>query len=203
MTSDEIEDKYPHWRTALFGNHNAVANIRCAIHYVFWHSLYTLIAVAGALVVGLFKLGKMLSPLFGPLESRVARGFDWLIGGVSTIVNHPYTKKAGEYGAIAFVLFAAGYFAGLIIWMLLYDPLMLAAVVVVIPVGCGVVIGIFAAYDKLRNPAASAANSAAVTARAAGERAVETPGIRRIYGECPVSLGQPPKWFDNMFPEND
>ena len=203
MTSDEIEDKYPHWKDALFGNHNAVANIRCAIHYVFWHSLYTLIAVGGALVVGMFKVGKALSPLFGPLEARVARGFDWLISGVNTVVNHPYTKKAGEYGAIAFVLFAAGYFAGLIIWMLLHDPLMLAAAVVVIPITFGVMLGLVIAYEKLRNPASSAANSAASTARAAGERAVETPGIRRIYGECPVSLGQPPKWFDNMFPEND
>jgi len=32
----------------------------------------------------------------------------------------------------------------------------------------------------------------------AGERAVETPGVRRVYGECPVSMDIEPKWFDRL-----
>lgn len=30
------------------------------------------------------------------------------------------------------------------------------------------------------------------------EKSKQTPGVRRLWGECPVSFKTPPKWFDKM-----
>jgi len=143
MTSEDLEDKYPHWKDALFGNHNAVANLRCAVHYVFWHGVYALLAVIGVLVVG---------------------------GAIYLLVT-------------AFWQFLAAVGGGLGVVILL--------------------VGLALLWEKLRDPAKSAANGAAAKANVAGQKAVQTPGVRRVYGECPVSLDQAPHWFENLFPEDE
>lgn len=35
------------------------------------------------------------------------------------------------------------------------------------------------------------------------KEAQERPGTRRIYGKCPVTFEQHPKWFDNLFGDDD
>jgi hypothetical protein len=72
-----------------------------------------------------------------------------------------------------------------------------------IVLGFGALIGALLLAEFLSDPAKSAATGVAVRTRAIGERAVETPGVRRVYGECPVSMDMAPKWFDKLFPEED
>ena len=36
-------------------------------------------------------------------------------------------------------------------------------------------------------------------ANKAGSKAVKTPGIRRVYGNCPVHFNIEPKWFEELF----
>jgi hypothetical protein len=160
------DDKYPHWKDALFGNHNAVANLRCAVHYVFWHAVYALIAVAGAVVVGAIKLGIAVAPYLGPLGI--------LIGVAVALVFYLYTQF---WATISLV-------GGIIL-------------------GLGAILGILLLAEYISDPAKNAANGVAAKANTAGQKAVKTPGVRRVYGECPVSMSAAPKWFDDLFPEDD
>lgn len=197
------DDKYPHWKDALFGNHNAVANLRCAVHYVFWHALYALIAVAGAIVVGAIKLGKAVAPYLGPLASPVGTALDRLFDGVTYVMNHRYTQKAFE-GFM--VICAIGLLVGGVGALVYYLYTMFWTTVGIlggVVLGFGVLIGLIILTEYLRDPAANVKNSLAAGANRAGHKAVQTPGVRRVYGECPVSMEQAPKWFDNLFPEDD
>ena len=40
--AENSEDEYPHWRTALFGDHDHVANVWCGMKYVAWHTFHLL-----------------------------------------------------------------------------------------------------------------------------------------------------------------
>jgi len=195
------DDKYPHWKDALFGNHNAVANLRCAVHYVFWHAVYALIAVGGVIVVGAIKLGKAVAPYLGPLASPVGNALDRLLDGVGYVLNHEYTEKVFEgFMFLCAIVFVVGGLGALSFYLYtqFWATVSLLGTIVL---GIGACIALLLLAEYLRDPAKSAATGVATTARAAGERAVETPGIRRVYGECPVSMGMAPQWFENLFPE--
>ena len=207
MTDDDLKDKYPHWRDALFGNNDAVANIRCAIHYVFWHSVYFLIALVGLVVLGVVKIVKTISRPLGPLTEPIHNTMDQFVSGVNYVLNHDYTKKA--FDALLVLFFAASVIVGLgFIGYMLITQFWLTIKTV------GVIIAFFVAFgigmpviDKVApyiiGAGFSAAGYTASKARDAGEKAVETPGVRRVYGQCPVSLDMAPKWFDNLFPEDE
>ena len=197
------DDKYPHWKDALFGNHNAVANLRCAVHYVFWHALYALIAVAGAIVVGAIKLGMAVAPYLGPLASPVGTALDRLFDGVAYVLNHRYTQKAFE---AVMVICAIGILIGGAAALVFYLYTQFWATISLIGgiiLGLGAILGILLLAEYISDPAKNAANGVAAKANAAGQKAVQTPGVRRVYGECPVSMDAAPKWFDNLFPDED
>jgi len=197
------EDKYPHWKDALFGNHNAVANLRCAVHYVFWHAVYALIAVIGVVVVGAIKAGKAIAPYLGPLGEPLVAGLDRLFDGVAYVLNHRYTQMVFEgFMVLCAIVIVVG-FAVILVWQLIVAPFETLALIGGVILGFGILIGLLVLFECLRDPARNAANGLATSARAAGERAVETPGVRRVYGECPVSMDAAPKWFDDLFPEED
>lgn len=201
MTSENLEDEYPHWRDALFGNHDAVANLRCAAHYVFWHSVYALIALAGVLVVGLITAGKIAAPLFGPLEDRIVAGLVWLHDGASRVANHRWTELAAEAGVIVLFLGGTLYLVGMLLFFLYTHFWATAGAILGAVVGTLLLFGAVVVFEILRDPVKRLGSKLAVGARTAGERAVETPGVRRVYGECPVSLDQAPRWFDQLFPD--
>jgi len=203
MTSEDLEDKYPHWKDALFGNHNAVANLRCAVHYVFWHGVYALLAVIGVLVVGAIKAGKFIAQYLGPLAEPTERFLDGLFSRISYVMNHEYTKKLGD---AVFVIVAIGLavtvVGGAIYLLVTAFWQFLAAVGGSLGV-VALLFGLLLLAEKLRDPAKSAANGVAAKANVAGQKAVQTPGVRRVYGECPVSLDMAPHWFEKLFPEDD
>lgn len=203
MTSDNLEDEYPHWKDALFGDHNAVANIRCAIHYVFWHAVYLLIAAVGMLTVALLLGVKQLARFAGPLSAPIVSAIDRAVLAVSAVAQHRYTKKLVDGILLALFFAAIGTVLVTFGWAL-YTQFWTTLIVM-----GGAVLGIIGAFVALvasaylYDYASTVALTAATTARGAGERAVETPGIRRVYGKCPVSLNQSPKWFDSIFPEDE
>lgn len=203
MTSEDLEDEYPHWKDALFGNHNAVANIRCAIHYVFWHSVYALIAIIGGLLIGAIKVGTLVAPIFGPLGEPIVRGLKRAQNGLSTVANHEYTEMVA-IGALA-IAFVAGilFMVGALLYFLYTQFWMTIGIIAGSAIGLAALFGVALLVEYLSDPAKNAASSVAMKASAAGQRAVETPGIRRVYGQCPVSIDQAPKWFENLFPEED
>lgn len=47
---ENSEDEYPHWRYALFGDHEHAANVWCGLKYVAWHFFHLLYVV----LLGLF-----------------------------------------------------------------------------------------------------------------------------------------------------
>jgi len=197
------EDKYPHWKDALFGNHNAVANLRCAVHYVFWHAVYALIAVIGVVVVGAIKAGKAIAPYLGPVGEPLVAGLDAIFGKVSYVMNHRYTKKLGD---AVLLIFAVGVIVGAVggLAFLLYTEFWATLTLIGgVLLGCVALFGLLILAEYLHDPAKNAASGAAMKMNAAGEKAVQTPGIRRVYGECPVSMDMAPKWFDDLFPEED
>lgn len=197
------DDKYPHWKDALFGDNNAVANIRCAIHYVFWHSVYAIIGIVGAIAVAFVKAGKAIAPYLGPLAVPVARFFVWIGDGIHYIMEHRYTETVFRYGFYLFIALGIIYVVVLFIVALLTDPLMLLGTIGAIIGAFIALLGVFVVVEKLKNPTKDAATGAASGLRTAGEKATKTPGIRRVYGECPVSMKQAPKWFDNIFAEDE
>lgn len=197
------DDKYPNWKDALFGNHDAVANVRCAVHYVFWHTVYALIAVAGAIVVSSIKLGKVVAPYLGPLASPVGNALDRLFAGVSYVMNHRYTEKAFE---VVLTVAVIAWLIAMAVALVFYLYTQFWATVTTIGVIVGKValaIAILFLVEYLHDPARNAANGVAAKANAAGKRVVKTPGVRRVYGECPVSMSAAPKWFDKLFSEDD
>lgn len=44
-------DEYPHWRTALFGDHEHAANLWCGMKYVAWHLFHLLFVVLATAVL--------------------------------------------------------------------------------------------------------------------------------------------------------
>lgn len=208
MTSEDLEDTYPHWKDALFGNHNAVANLRCAIHYVFWHSVYAMIAVVGVLVLGTVKVLKTISKPLGPLSDPIDRGLDRVVSTANYVLNHEYTEKFFNALLVLFVIGVVMYVCGIIVYaIILLGVLEFAKVLGVTIVIGALFIGALYALEVITpyvlGAGASAADYTANKARQAGEKAVETPGVRRVYGECPVSLDMAPKWFNDLFPDEE
>lgn len=196
---NNVEDEYPHWRTALFGNHNAVANIRCAIHYVFWHASYALIGVIGVLLVGLVHVASAAATYLGPVGRPIIRLLSWLDDLIVRAISHEHADTVG----MALSVILLGVMVVLIGYLVYLNPIevLIAAGIVIASIVLLVVLAIVIEYIERKGK--SAASHAANGARRVGEKAVETPGIRRVYGQCPVSMDQAPKWFDNLFDEED
>lgn len=198
------DDKYPSWRDALFGDNNAVANIRCAIHYVFWHAVYALIAVGGLLVSGIILAAEAVAPYLGPLGKPLVRAVSYVGGKIMYVLNHRYTQRLFDWIVMGLAAAVVGVgLVGLVV-AIINDPLLVAQFVAAIIGGLIAMIGILFLSSYIEDPARDAATGAASKARSAGEKATKTPGIRRVYGECPVDIqNQAPKWFDDLFDDEE
>lgn len=181
MSSDSIEDKYPSWRDAIKHNANLI-NLKCTIEYIFWHTVYAAIALIGIVVVGgAFILSKIGVP-------RVLGGAKRFIG--SERLSNIMFALLGLFAYASLVITLA-----FLMVMAVKNPVMFAIVMGAIVFYAALVFVGFFAAERYGEDIAS-------TASKAGRKATETPGIRRIWGRCPVNLGSPPKWFDNIFGED-
>lgn len=197
--ANDFEDKYPHWKDALFGNEDAVANIRCAVHYVFWHVMYALMAIVGVVLLASVKLvGGALSYL---PTSRTKNAAARMTGAVQRVMNHEYTKKGFEYALIgAFIIYCiVG--AGFIIYHLYTNLIMSLIAIGAIILGIVAFVLFIIIASEIRPYVAQAFSTAGSGAKTAANQAKETPAVRRLYGRCPVSMSITPEWFDKLFPD--
>lgn len=183
------EDKYPHWKEALFGNDGAVANLRCAVKYGFWHTGYLLLLALGLV---LLSAAWLIDRATG---SSVA-------SRVNDFFAHPYVDDATDL----ILAWAAGVYLGAIAaWVIIEvirDPMLL---VYGVAGAIGTIVGLVALafvisylWNLTQDTRQTTVAVAGGAARRAGERAVETPGVRRVYGQCPVSMDIEPKWFERV-----
>lgn len=185
--------KYPHWKDALFGG-DTIANIRCAIKYTFWHLTYLLMGIVGAFLVVvatvLGKLGRTSAARkvgAAARDDRVKKAVDVLflmtfgfvvVGGLivvaAFIILHPFAFLKGAAMFIGAALLALGL-------LLVYEK----------------------SESWLKGAMYKTAKPIGSGAKKAGSKAVQTPGVRRVYGECPVSWDIEPKWFDKIFGDDE
>lgn len=184
-----MSDEYPHWREALFGNNGAVANLRCAVKYGFWHAGYLLMLLLGiVLLVGAWALDRVTG------TETVAR--------LRSASQHPYVSDAVDL----ILAWACGVYLGLVVAVglieVIRNPMLLVygigiaiGTIVVLAVVVALAVNVWRATRETRQTTVQVVGGAA---RQAGERAVETPGVRRVYGQCPVSMDIEPKWFERV-----
>jgi hypothetical protein len=201
--TDDFDDKYPHWRDALFGNHNAVANLRCAAHYVAWHTVYVFVGIIGAVLVGGIKTAKLLARVLGPIGRPIIRALSRVEESLEKLAKN---ERVNDIGFGLLLLGFAGsllYVLGVLVWLAYTQFWNFMKVFGSAAFAAGVLLSVPFIASKLSDPTSRAVDRSASAARSAGEKAVQTPGIRRVYGRCPVNMDQPPKWFDNMIGAND
>lgn len=201
MSDESLEDTYPHWRDALFGNHSAAANVRCAIEYVFWHLVYGGIAVVGLALLGGIKLVELLAYIFDPLEDLFGPFVARAKQSLNRVANSDTAETVGAFLVGGMFVVGVLILVGILVYLAIFH---FWEFVFWVGVWTGAIIGVFLLfeiYDRLKSPAKRGASSVGDTLHRAGERAVETPGVRRVYGRCPVSFHDAPKWFNKVFPE--
>jgi len=194
------QEEYPSWRKALFGQ-DTIANLRCAVKYTVWHTGYLLLTVVGALLLGLVAVATAISRAI-PGE-RLGDGASRLGGVVMRPIvavveayqNSNTAKRLAEYGAM---LVLGALFIGAVaflLWFIVMNPWIAAQAILTIGV---VTAAIVLTLEVLERVGGRAASSAGRGVQVAKEKAVETPGIRRVYGECPVHFDIEPKWFNKI-----
>lgn len=179
------EDKYPHWKDALFGEDSAYANLKCAVKYGIWHAAYALLTVLGAgLVIAAVVIDKITG---SSLANRVMK-----------IADHPKVKFAGRAIVVSilgiWVLFALG----MVAVEFYHNPIYLVYTAAAIAGVIVALIGIIIVEEKTQEYRQTVVRSANGVAVRVGTKAKETPGVRRIYGRCPVSMDIEPKWYQNL-----
>lgn len=186
-------DDYPSARDALFDSDKLV-NFRCFLKYIFWHGAYMLLALIGLLLYGGAVVFDYLS----------RNGGGRAVGAVQSGVRDSRVKKVSRW---VFGTFIVLYTAALVAYgvYLLYRALLTAPLATVAGgvgvVGGSIIVIVVAPYASryIKRALRRGGSSVAQGASRAGSVAQRTPGLRRVYGECPVSFDIEPAWFDRIF----
>lgn len=184
------ETDYPSWRDAL-ADDSKIANLRCAIKYVFWHGAYLLLALLGVLFVAGAKVLDRLS------------GSDTL-SKVGAVFQSPKAKKVGRVLWGLVLVFCVIAMIAMLVAIVMEEGLIILLYGVAYIVGLLVLAVVCIVAWEKGGPKVRAAMSRAGEpvkrgASKAGSKAVKTPGVRRVYGNCPVHLDLEPKWFKSLF----
>lgn len=183
----DLENKYPHWKDALFGNHGLRANLRCAVNYVVWHGSYGLLAFFGLLAMGIF------GALDRVADTKTAQN----VGEKLRTSRAKKTLRTLVY-AVG-VLFIAGFTGATGYWIYLNPMEFLASVGLIV---CTLIVVAVMAFGMDRMASSETVNKAgskvASGASKVGEKSKVTPVARRVYGHCPVSMDVEPKWFESF-----
>lgn len=188
------QDKYPHWKDAL-ADSSLIVNLRCAVKYLLWHSIYLVLTVIGALFIG----AAMLVEKVGATKTAQSTG-----SFIESILTSSKLKRAVEtIITIAAYVVVIGFSIGLAytVWL---NPM--TGVFMLATFGGAVIVTIlllaldeWGLFDKLFGAGEKTGSVVKRGASKAGSKAAKTPVIRRVYGNCPVSMNQCPRWFDKIF----
>ena len=184
------QTEYPYWKDALFGDYeNMVANVRCAVKYVFWHVTYTLLLIFGGLfLVFAVTFDKLTSNRVTQTTLDVFRG--------------PRAKKVSRVGAKVAAWGIVIWFLALLAYMAYVEPwefLKLLGFIAAVIVGIVAFLFLDVLYDEYAKQHTHRAYSGVRGCMGrVGAKAVETPGVRRVYGNCPVHMDVEPRWFENL-----
>lgn len=176
----DTDREYPTWRVIF--QDDKYANLRCAVKYLFWMIAHVPLALIGIVAY----IGITLLTLPTKLLPHDARS--WCGTQLDRILRSNLTKKAGR--ALS-VLFVGGFMVGvtvMILYSLYMNPLFTIGVV-------GLAIGILVLLSGATIVGGAIKRK---ILRPAGKKAAETKAVRRIYGNCPVSMDVSPKWFDTL-----
>lgn len=189
-------DEYPSARAALFDSDKLV-NFRCFLKYILWHGAYILLAIVGVLLYA----GAVVF-------DRLSRsGGNRAVGAVQSGVSDPRVKKVSRWAfgilAVLYIGIVLAYGAYLLYQALLAAPLLTVAAIVGVVVGvAAIIVGWAYGGPYVKRAIYRTGGAVASGASRAGAVAQQTPGIRRVYGECPVSFDIEPKWFDRIFDDS-
>lgn len=193
------KNKYPHWRVALFGDDDFRANLRCFIKYFSWHILYIILTILSIIMYSLFvtvdKVGnfrlylwfkkKMKSNIFVKILtiiiyitiSGLFLGFLILVG--YSIIMSPIESLM----VISFLLVSL-----ILIFLLEIGMLILAS-----KLSIGKKAGKRMGSEASKTPSIILNSLSKIS-----KKSKVTPGIRRVYGYCPVSIHIEPRWFSDL-----
>lgn len=183
----ELEDKYPHWKDALFGNHGLRANLRCALKYLVWHISYGLLSVIGLVAYGIFATIDRVSntalaqtvgeKLRTPQAKQIVRGGVYVVGGSIVVA-----------------------FLGGVVYLAITEPVELAVTVGLVLGFFGAVFAFLTVLEYLSSTKTVDKTTDVVVKGAAtvGQKSKVTPVARRVYGQCPVSMDMEPRWFQKF-----
>lgn len=123
-------------------------------------------------------------------------------------------ETEGEYPSIREALSndskVANFYCGLkyVLWMTGYAVFTVVGGLVMVLVGILFTIAtvLFILWDTVwdrvlvpvKNKLSRGTETVTVTVKEGHEKSKETPVVRRLWGECPVSMKQPPRWFDRL-----
>lgn len=172
------ETEYPSWRDVLEDD-SKIANLHCAAKYVFWHTAYALLAVFGLALV------------------QFAKVYQWITGTsgakrVSNIMSSSRAKAASRYMANALLILGAVLAIVTIGLMLLEDPVLFVMAV-------GWIVGVFIISMLVVLFVDEGLPYLRQLLGGTGERAAQTPVVRRVYGRCPVHMDIEPQWYEELF----
>ncbi|MFB6236962.1 MAG: hypothetical protein ABEH81_01190 [Halopenitus sp.] len=167
------EEEYPHWKAVLLSKEK-VWNAYCTIKYVIWHGLHAIHAVIVGVVM---LLAVILERMFGFSISEI----------VSDKLDHPAILKTAKSVAMLFFLLSIGVFlvaVAAFFYVLYQNPLETGIGIV----GIIVYFAVGFALLKLNR----------IYGKPIRSKAKTTPVVRRIYGQCPVSMEIEPKWYQKF-----
>jgi len=85
--------------------------------------------------------------------------------------------------------------AGYALWLIALNPIAYLTLIGAVTHGIIFLFGLLIYLDERETTVSEVAGSGLSKA---GNKAKETPGVRRVYGNCPVSLKTCPRWFESL-----
>lgn len=162
------DSHYPSPREALFGNGH-VANIRCAVKYIAWQLFHGMMAVCVVPFLLIFLLFEKLVP--NRAVGYIAGATGTLFGWLDNWVTRTIVRSVTHALFYIFMAFA----------LVIFGPMF------AVMIGCEKVEEHTGVWSRITS-----------IYRSGGEKAASTPGVRRVYGNCPVSWDITPRWFETI-----
>lgn len=210
MTHDFDPDKQPSLRDALFSD-STIANLRCAVKWFAWQATHLLGFLVLSFIIGAVLLGSSAARLLRDVSRWVSRVLPLNLKRQARWLLRSLRHSTRERVELKEVKDTAKYigcrlFDGLVLLVVLTAVIMLFATAIQKPFAAVLFAGALLATAVTticvlwlleRLFSFETVSTVVKKSYVARKKAVETPGVRRVYGKCPVSLtGKGPSWFE-------